>query len=771
MWSKKKNTRASNTVKTIQTDSDLTIAAIVAILKQRRRIIFLTTAVLFLLVALYCVTATPHYKSTAVIELQGNSTDLIGLESLLAAQPGETGDALNASLDLQTQVEILQSDTLALKVINDLNLEKTRDFEPHWSPVGAVLEVFSSKESTDPASASLEDAPGRRSYVTKVLSNHLKVKTVAGTRLIEISYADSDPRIAAAVVNDLTRALMDYGFTTRNSATNQTSEWLGSQLSDLKRQARDLQARVVALQRYTGIYSLGEDSQGRDQVYSSTLDQLQQATNALTAATSNRIMKGALYETIRNGDPDMISGLAGSGPAASAPAQNSFALLQSLRTQQAAAAAQLAQDNSKFGQEYPKLADERSNLASLDKSIAAEIRRIGERAKNDYETASGAEDKLLGVYNERKVQAEKLNDKAIEYVIAKQEADNSRALYEDLSKRLKEAGVIEGLRSSNISVVSPARVSAKPSSPNVPLYLAGAIVLGLFLGTCGALYSDMTDDTIQSFTAMERSLGMSLTAVLPSLQRSYRKLLLGLPGVRRFARRPDESVSPLVVLDEPVSAFTEALRRLRMSILSSRIAPIPRVILVTSSVPGEGKTTVAGNLAVLLAQAGKSVLFVDGDLRQHEQSRFVDPSGGSVRGFSQLLSHREQAMETNKVPRCARMQMIPAGPATQYPTELLSSDRCRELLNQWKDSFDYVVLDSPSVLDVTDALILAQWADMTLLVARYGFTTSKALGRAYDLLASGSDTNVGVILNGVDRNSVSYADYFGYAGSTYYETT
>lgn len=763
--------RASNSVKSTQPSSDLTIGAILAIFRQRRRIIVTTTVALFLLAALYCVTATPHYKSTAVIEVQRSSDDLLGLESLMASQPSEMGDALNASLDLQTEVEILQSDTLALKVINDLNLEKTRDFKPHWNPIGALLGIFSSKGVADPSSASLEDSPNRRSSVTKIFSSHLKVKTISGTRLIELDYTDSDPRIAAAVVNDLIHALMDYGFTTRNSATNQTSEWLGGQMSDLKRQAHDLQARVVALQRYAGVYSLGEDSQGREQLYSSTLDQLQQATNALTAATSNRIMKGALYETIRHGDPDMISGLTGAGPATSTSAQNSFTLLQNLRTQQATTAAQLAQDTSKFGADYPKLADERSNLASLNKSVDAEIRRIGERAKNDYEAARGAEEKLLSVYNERKAQAEKSNDRAIEYGIAKQEADNSSALYEDLSKRLREAGVIEGLRSSNISVVSPARVSPKPSSPNTPLYLAGAIVLGLFLGACGALYSDMTDDTIQSFSVVEDSLGLTLSAVLPSLETSASRSFLRLPGVGGFARRSTNTISPLIVLDQPTSAFAEALRRLRMSILFSRSTPLPRVILVTSSVPGEGKTTVAGNLAVLLAQAGKSVLFVDGDLRQHEQDRFLDPSQGSVLGLSQLLSDREQTMQTNEVPRCGKMQMIPAGPATQFPTELLSSDRCRELLNQWKDSFDYVVLDSPSLLDVTDPLILEQWADMTLLVARYGFTTNKSLDRAYHLLASGSNANVKVILNGVDRSSVSYADYFGYPGSTHYQTT
>src|ERR1700721_2428378 len=298
-------------VRPTHSSSDLTIASILAVLRQRRYIIVLTTCAIVLLMAVYCLVATPRYKSTGVIEVQKNSDGLLSRDSLMATQQGEMGDALNASLDLQTQVEILQSDTLALQVINDLDLEKTRDFKPHWNPLGAVVGLFSSKGIADPPSASLENAPQRRNYATKIFSNHLKVKPVAGTRLIEVSFPHSDPRCAAAVVNDLMRALMDRGFTTRNSATNETSEWLGHQLNDLKKQAHDLQAKVVDLQRYTGIYSLGEDSQGHDQVYSATLDQLQQATTALSSATSSRIMKGALYDTISHGDPEMISSLVG----------------------------------------------------------------------------------------------------------------------------------------------------------------------------------------------------------------------------------------------------------------------------------------------------------------------------------------------------------------------------------------------------------------------------------------------------------------------------
>jgi polysaccharide biosynthesis transport protein len=598
------------------------------------------------------------------------------------------------------------------------------------------------------------------------------VKPVAGTRLIEISFTHSDPKVAAAVVNDLTRALMDYGFTTRNSATNQTSAWLGHQLEDLKKQAHDLQARVVELQRYTGIYSLGEDAQGRDQVYSATLDQLQQATTALSTATSSRIMKGALYDTISHGDPEMISSLAGSSiGASSATVQNSLTLLQNLRTQQATVAAQLAQDTSKFGSDYPKLADERSNLAYINKAVNDEIERIGERAKNDYEASRTTESKLQSVYDERKLQAGKLNDRAIEYGIAKQEADNSRMLYEDLSKRLKEAGVIEGLRSSNISVVSPGRVSPKPSTPNPPLYLAGAIVLGLFFGVCAALYSDMTDRTVQSFGVVEESLGIIFFAVLPSLVKRTFKDLLPASLAKFVAKENTTQTDPLVVLNNPTSAFAEALRRMRMSLLSSRGAPSPRVILVTSSVPDEGKTTVAVNTAALLAQSGKSVLFVEADLRQPGSTRLFDPSQGTVPGLSDLLSNPKQLMLANQVKEIPNMQILPSGATTLYPTELLGTARMGELLKQWKLQFDYIVIDAPSLLDVTDAFILSELADITLLVARYGFTTNKSLERAYQMLASDPETRIGVVLNAADRSSVSYTDYYGYSGSPYYQTS
>jgi succinoglycan biosynthesis transport protein ExoP len=781
---------------------ELTIADLFLILRRRSKQIAIITVSCFLLGVLVCVLMTPSYEGKGILEIPKTSADLLGLQSMMAGASDGPGDALNANLDLQTEAEILQSDALALKVIEDLHLDQTRDFQPKWSPLGWIMHLLPSSTQPDAVGANLEDSPQRRSRALKVFAAHLKVQPIPGTRLIEIRYFHSDRKVAPAVVNDLVRALKDHGFQTRYAATRESSEWLNGQLADLKQQTQNLQAKVVDLQKDSGVYIMGTDSQGRDQIYSATLDRLQQATTALTTATSNRIIKGAVYLTAKNGDPDLISSLAGGSlTGASTGVQSSFTLLQELRSQQATLQAQLANDSSKFGSEYPKLADERSSLQSVSKAISDEVDRIGKRAANDYRAAEEAEDHLKAVYVERKAEADRLNDKTIEYGIAKQEADDSRGLYDDLFKRLKEAGVIEGFRSSNISVVEPGRVPASPAKPNVPIYLGVSLLAGLFLGVCGALFTDSVDTKIQSIEGMEHLLESPLFALLPEFKKHARNWLPN--GVMAVS---NQSIN---VLDEPFTPFAEALRGLRTKLLHTRNAFSSKVILVTSSVPGEGKSTVSANLAALLARSGKRVLLVEGDMRNPSSSSrgvnsLIDveqldkllaiPSsalreqtaqvcdhaakpGGSgeeqhneyLKDFSTelsvLLTDTENKLQSITVKSAYGMEVIQAGPTPRFPAELLDSDRMRGLMDSWKLQFEYIVLDSPPLLAVTDASVLSHIADITLLIARPGFTSSKGLKRALELIELTTETTVGVVLNAVDRKFASYTDYYGYPGS------
>jgi succinoglycan biosynthesis transport protein ExoP len=735
--------------------NELTIADLLLILRRRRKQIAMTTALCFLLGVLVCVFMTPRFEGKGVLEIQKTSADMLGLQSMMAGASDGPGDALNANLDLQTESEILKSDALALKVIEDLHLDTTRDFQPKWSPVGWIMHLFPSSTTPDVAGATLEDSPQRRTSALKVFAAHLKVEPIPGTRLIGISYFHSDRKVAPPVVNDLIRALKEYGFQTRYAATSESSEWLNGQLADLKQQTQQLQAKVMDLQKDSGVYSLGTDSQGRDQVYSSTLDRLQQATTALTTATSNRIMKGAVYQTAKNGDPELLSGLAGGSLMGASPSvQSSFTLLQTLRSQQAAVQAQLAQDTSKFGTDYPKLADERSNLESVTKAISDEVDRIGKRAANDYRASQEAEDRLKAVYAENKAEAERLNDKAIGYGIAKQEADDSRGLYEDLFKRLKEAGVIEGFHSSNISVVEPGRVPATPAKPNVPIYLGVALAGGLFLGICSALFTDSVDANIHSIEEIELLLEAPLLAVLPEFGKPARRWL---PNSTLLSAN-----QTLNVIDAPATPFAEALRGLRTKLLHSQSAHPSKVILVTSSVPGEGKSTVSANLGALLARSGKRVLLVEADMRNPSTfSTRADSMKGFSAELSVLLTDTQNNVESIAIKNTSGLEILRAGPIPPSPAELLDSDRMRGLLENWKRQYDYIVLDSPPLLAVTDAAVLSHMADITLLIARPGFTSRNSLKRAYELIEL-NKTQIGVVLNAVDRKSASYGDYYGH---------
>jgi capsular exopolysaccharide synthesis family protein len=752
---------------------ELTISGLLAIFKRRRSFIILTTLLCVAVAALLCIFMTRKYRATGEIMVAKQSSDDLGLDGMKGDGEG-LSDALEENIALQTQANILQSDTLALKVIQNLRMENTWDFQPRFNPVGWVLDIVSPRGFQDPVHASLEDAPVRRARVLKVFQKHLKVEPVSGTQLIEISYTSSSPQISAAVINQLTKGLVDYTFQTRFNATNEASQWLAGQMDDLKNQAEGLQAKVVQLQREAGVYSLGtSDATGKELAYSATLDRLQQSTEALTQATSDRILKGGIYEMVRSGDPEMISGLAGNSLSGASPGvNNSFNLLQTLRAQQATIETQFSADSSKYGSANPKLQDDRASLAGVNAAIKEEIKRIGERAESDYRAAQITERNMQAVYERQRAAADQLNNKAVEYSIAKQQAAESRELYETLYRHLKEAGVIEGLRSSNVTVVDPGRVPAKPSQPNIPVYLGLSLFGGLFFGSVGALFLESIDDRVQSMEMIERSLNTPLLGVIPSAALSgWRRgsELSSRKPAKRLADGMSIMSSPDVAVPAPEAsntAFSESLRSLRTALLLSRSSAPPKVILITSAAESEGKTTISLHLAAALVRNHSKVLLVEADMRCPTLSSRLSIVG--ERGLSNVLSGDQEDMEIRPFADLSDLAIIPSGPTPPYPAELLGSSRMKELIDKWSKAYDFVIIDSPSVLAVTDAAVLSKMADMTLLITRHAQSSQKSLERAWHTLRIDPETKVGVVLNAVRRDSAAYGDYFGYHGNSYY---
>jgi capsular exopolysaccharide synthesis family protein len=653
----------------------------------------------------------------------------------------------------------------------------------------------------DPDGATLDSSPKRRRHALKIFSKRLKVKPVAGTRIIEVSYLNPDPVVAAAVTNSLSEGLIDYNFQIRHAATSRTAQWLSGQLGDLRHQSEELQAKVAQAQRDSGVLSLGGvDSQGREQLYSNVLDKLQQATTAYTQAESSRILKQATYEVAKTGDPEAITGLAGYPMFAgiSGMAQ-SLALVQSLRMHEADTQSQIAALAAKFGPSYPKLAEMQSQLDATQEAIRGEVKRITDRAENDYEVARQVEDNTRKIYLEQKGQADSLNDKTMAYTILRQEADGSRALYEGLFRQMKEAGVLAEFHSNSIAIVDPARVPAKPARPMILIYMAASLGGGLLFGFCGALLRDGMDRKIQSIADLEATLGQPAFGLLPyhKASRVWRKqfvrirwragggshaksatsnhkMLLDAPAtetervVRKLSARTDAEFPALGYTN---SSYVESLRALRTSLLLVRGGAPPKVILVTSSIAAEGKSMLSLNLAALLTLQQKNVLLIDADLRRPMLHNRLDVKAGD--GLSSFLAghddDRNQAiLRSDKLPG---LHFLPAGQVPPYPAELLGSEQMRRALEAWREQFDFIVIDGPPVLPVTDSVILSTLSDFTLLVARYKITEQHSLDRSYQtLLARTGPNRVGVVLNAI-RSDSTYYDFEDSAYSRLQEPT
>lgn len=718
---------------------------------NRKRTVFLTATLLALaFVALVYFTRTPRYDSTAIFQFQKEGAGALNLDSLMGGGGGAGGGVLGENVDMQTQSAILQADTIELNVIQSLHLEDTKDFNHKSSWIGSLLDHLMPGPPVVPATSdTLEGSPLRRMRALKVFKQNLHVNVVAGTHLIQVTYTSTDPKLAADVANALVHELVEYTFETKFNATSEVSVWLEHQLGDLRKQNEDLQSKVIALQKTTGLYGLAGGSGAS--IYSPALEQLEQATTALSQAQENAIIKGSVYRTVSSGDADLISQLSGSGTlvGASQGVPNTLTLIQSLRAQEATLEAQVAQDASVFGPAYPKLIQERASLAKVKESLRSEIARIQERAKNDYEIAQRDLAGAQAEYAKDKAEASKLNDRAIEYSIVSREADESQKLYQSLLERLREAGILEGLHSSTITIVDQARVPAKPSHPSTATYFFGGILFALFCGLGSALVGDSIDNALQSVDEVTDA-GLPLLGVLP---------VLTLEDLRQGTGE-----SRISIVRRPGSPYSEAIRRLRSSILISHGSTPPKVMLVTSATPEEGKSTTSIELAASFAQLGKRVLVIEADLRRPVLGGRLGLN--SKKGLTYILSGQSSSLDFPSLPEIPSLYVLPAGPTPPSPADLLSSEKMQWLIAQCREQYDLVVIDSAPVLAVTDAEVLTHLAETTVLVVRAGFTTRVSMARASSLLKHHIDTvhhaTFGVVVN---RLALSASGYYGYYGS------
>jgi polysaccharide biosynthesis transport protein len=743
----------------LSNDNSISLTDFFGFLHRRRSILFLSMGMLFAATLVWCILGTKLYKSVGVIQIQKQGSDSFGLEASLPGAVDADTDALDYNVTLETQANILQSDTLALGVIKELNLESTPDFSggKHFH-IPAWMKPWAPTPET--TAVALDDAPVRRNAVLKQFSHRLKVETVPGTRLINISYINPDAKLAAEVVNNLIRDYQDYAIQTRFTQTQQASAWLSGQLNDLKSQTQDLQAKAIKLQRDTGVF-------GDNQDHNIILAKLEALNEGLVAAEGNRILKDAIKHAVQTGDPEMVSNLAGNSPLGGGAVQspNSLSLVQTLRLQESTVRAQIAEAETKYGPNYPNMVQMHGQLDGLDKALSAELVRVKGRANSDYEIAAESEQLARSNFEAQKQVALLTNDKVTQFALAKREADDSRDLYEDLLKKLKEAGVLEGLRSTNISVVDHGRSSAIPTRPYAPVFLPISIGVGFLLGLMIALVVDLTDNNIHNVGEMEAITHAPVIGVLPYFVPAGRRQIPGLTRQTSMLRLQAPGMkSPSMAKTGSNPYYIEAVRSLRTALLFNRGTTQPQVIKVSSPLSGEGKSTLVMTLGTVLAQQGARVLVVDADLRDPKLHAMAQVPNDC--GLSTLLTTQTGQKAIRPIDDVPGLDFLPAGPIPTLPAELLGSSRMKTLVKDWRESYDFILLDSAPFLPVTDSMVLNQFADFNLMVVRFGSTPKASFRCAYRALSQSAEPDtIGIVLNAFQRNSAAYQDYYGYKGT------
>ena len=711
------------------------------VLVKRKWIVLSCFFIIPVLVLLASLRMTRIYEAVGRIAISRPDPTIANFKDAANAQ----SDFLDPS-EIDTEVAILQSDLLALQVMRQLNLDKNPA-----ATGGKIARAATSALAPDPL---LMDS-AQTTALLNWFHGGLRVGVKLNTRIIEIHYSSPDPKLAAQIVNTLAATYVEQNFKTRYESTLQASDWLSKQLVDLQMKVETSQVKLVKYQKEHEI--LGGDE--KQNIITSKLDEL---NRALTVAESERMQKEAIFRQVESGDADAVASAANTG--SSGGTQNN--LVDRLREQRSTLRIQAAELSSQFGPAYPKVVQLNNQITQIDSEIQQETKKIVGGIRDQYQTALQREELLRGALDKQKQEANKLNEGAIEYSLLKRDVESSRELYEGLLTKLKEAGVTAGLRSNNFRIVDAARAPTFPSEPNIPRNFAFAIVLGLTSGVGLAFLLESLDNTVRTTDQAQQISSLPSLGMIPLGSRTDEKKPVRPLAITLGSK---ESVE-LITQARPQSQMAESYRALRTSLLLSSLGAPPKILLITSALPQEGKTTTSINTAIVLAQKGVRVLLIDADMRRPSIHKTLGI--GPRSGLSNVLTGTAELTSTIvKSPMMANLFVLPAGTPPPNPAELLASVHMKALLTQLRDQYDHIVIDTPPTLSVTDAVVLSTRADAVVLVIRSGQTTKTALRRARDLLMQVNARVAGVLLNAVDLTSPDYYYYYEYRqkyGGLYY---
>lgn len=713
----------------------------VRVVYKRRWIAIPAFLIVFLVGAINSFRTTPIYEARTQLLIEKDTPKVGRLDTMFQESDGWYNDDF-----YQTQYRILQSRTLARRTAELMNLPEHPSLKKAMEePTGPItltglfygaLGFAENLVSRPPSSSAQTSTPAAAPtdkfapYAGMVLGA-LTVTPVRNSRLVELRFSSTDPQLAADMANAHAKAYIQQNLEMRFSASKEAGDWLSGQLAEQRKKVEDSEA---SLQRYKESH----DAVAVEDRQNIVVQRLADLNAAATKAKTGRIEKEAQY--------NQLKALQGTPAVDSFPAVVANEYIQKLKVEIGDLQRQQVQLAEKYGERHPEMVKIRSAIETTQAKYDTEVGKVIQSVKAEYEAARAQESSLVGALEGQKSEALGLNRKGIEYSVLSREAESNRQIYEALLQRTKETGISSELKTSNIRVVDTAEVPGWPVLPRRQRDMMMAAVSGSVLALGLVFLFEYLDNRIKSPQELRAHLNIPFLGMLPAIDTSGPTLLhLGVPP-----------------------AFGEAIRAVRTNVLFSSADEGVRMIVVTSAGPGEGKSMFSSNLSVSLAQAGQRVLHIDADMRRPRVHEIFEVS--QEPGLSNLLVGDCKPSEAVRKTPVQNLAILPAGMIPPNPAELLGSKRCAEYFSTLCEHFDWVVIDSPPVLAVADASVLANTATGVVFVVGADQTSRQTAKAAVEQLQSVGAHMIGAVLNRADieRNPYYYSAYYRKEYSRYY---
>jgi succinoglycan biosynthesis transport protein ExoP len=728
-------------------------------IKRHRWLIMISALAILLGAFFYSVTRVPLYTAESTILIERKAPQILKVQDA-RSDSADYNDYNNEFY--KTQYEILKSPALAERVIREEGLQNLPLFGGKGDkaagnkPEGVIAGLKNSLKgwvkdylpATPTAPTTAVDQAASTVRLTGAYLSKLEIRPVAGTSLVKVKFTTPDAALSARLANAHANSYVRYGVDLRSQTNEEASESLKQRLTELKERVEQSETALNSYRKDKGIISVDE----KENVI---LDRWMELNKSLNKAEADRIGLEAQIRSIRGRNYDEI------------PAVRESGVIAALKGELAKSEADYASLSKEFKPGYPPLDNLKNRIDDTRRRLQTEIQNEVKRIEVTYSAAKNNEAALRGTMEEQKKTTLDLKDSAVQYAMLAREVETNKQLYDGVLQRLKEIGVAAEVRSSNIYLMGKAEPPLGPSYPNKNGILMRGLLLGLFVGFGLAFLLDQLDNTIKSPEEAERFIHLPNLGVVPDFallsgtRTGYMSKLVNSAKAELPAPSKDED-RPSVLDHHPLSLVAEAYRSLRSSLLLSQAGGPPHTMLMTSATRGEGKTTTLVNTAIVFAQLGIRVLVIDADLRRPRCHALLKMENSA--GLADLLTGQIDMEEVIRTTPAENLFLISAGAVPPNPAELLGSRKMHELLQQLREQFEFIFIDSSPVMAVSDAVFLSTMVDGTLLVVNRR-TPKPLIRKTRHRLTTPHTKLLGVLLNRVDIRAGEYGSYYRH----YYE--